>query len=298
MIFSKEKLSIYETGKNIYKLNCIKNEKSNFQLAFYVLPKQKRIALSNLYIFCSYLDDIVDSGTNNNQIEITAKKRRLDWWKSEINKISSYNSSVHNNTSIIFPLKKLIEDYGVPKEYFEILIDGVGKDLTTRQYETFEELLKYCYGVASIVGLMCAYIFGDTSECAREYAINLGYALQLTNIMRDINEDFSRNYIYLPQEDLRKFNYSIDNIREKKYNKNFIDLMQFQHQRVEKYYNFANISLHESFKKEFLPAEIMKNIYYELLQKITMANYNIYPEKIRLHTYKKIFTVAKTILTI
>ena len=290
MLLSKEKLAAYEASENIGEFDYIKSEKSNFKLAFYVLPRQKRIALTNIYIFCSYIDDIVDSGTNT-EAEVKKKQQRLENWKTVFDNMHSIK---HN--SVLFAIKKIIEDYDIPMEYFKILIDGVKRDLFKNRYETFDELLEYCYGVASIVGLICTHIFGNTTQAAKEYAINLGYALQLTNIMRDVSEDFSRNYIYIPQEDLKKFNYSEEDIKEKIHKENFVQLMQLQSQRAKKYYNIANASLKPEFKNIFSPAEIMKNIYYQILTKIIDNNYDVYSKKIKLTSSQKISVVLKTLM--
>jgi len=262
----------------------VKYEKSNFRLAFYFLPKEKYNAILNIYAFFSYLDEIVDSANSEND----KKRERLNWWKNEIDFLYSENYSKNR----LFPLKNIIEKFQIPQEYFTILINGIGKDLEKKQYENFDELLEYCYGVASIVGLFCINIFVDSpkqiDENMKQYAINLGYALQLTNIIRDVYSDSLRGYFYLPKEDLLKFNYSEQDILDCKYNENFVSLMEFQSERAMYFYQIAENFLPKENKNQFKSAEIMKRIYFRLLQKIKRKNFNIFKRKISLSKFEKI----------
>lgn len=293
-IFSYKDIAICEPyTKNIN----IEYSKSNFLPAFYVLPKNKRIAITNIYTLCSYLDNIVDN-TSNQRNEIETKTNRLDWW---INKIHNIYIDKIGNDDFLFikELKEIIKDFSIPEKYFQILINGIKKDLSQRKYNTLENLLDYCFGVASSVGLICIHIFGDTSQTAQNYAVNLGYALQLTNIIRDVETDYKRNYIYLPQEDLKKFSISPDDLQREKYNQNFVNLMEQQYRYAINYYNLAQKYYQELSKKaqkQFNAAEIMKNIYFELLQKIKNQKFNIFNGKIKLSTAKKLLIISKTIL--
>lgn len=270
-----------------------KNEQSNFKFAFYVLEKEKREAIFNIYTFFSYLDDIVDNGNNKSEKEISEKKKRLEWWKNEIQLLYLQEN---NLTPVTKTLKNIIVNFKIPKEYFETLIDGIAKDLTKKEYLTFEELLNYCYGVAAIVGIICTYIFKDTSEVTRKYAINLGYALQLTNIIRDIKEDFARAYIYIPEEDFVKFNYSKYELSQNIYNENFVNLMKYQQARAIEFYEKTEGKLTKKQANKFLAAEIMKNIYFEILKKIEKQKFNIFQDKIKISSANKIYIAIKTIL--
>ena len=270
-----------------------KSEQSNFKFAFYVMEKEKREAIFNIYTFFSYLDDIVDSSNNKSEKEINEKKKRLEWWKNEIQLLYSQEASL---TPVTKTLKNIIVNFKIPKEYFETLIDGIAKDLTKKEYLTFEELLNYCYGVAAIVGIICTYIFKDTSEVTQKYAINLGYALQLTNIIRDIKEDFARGYIYIPEEDFVKFNYSKDELSKNIYNENFVDLMKYQQTRALDFYEKTEGKLTKEQANKFLAAEIMKNIYFEILKKIEKQKFNIFQDKIKISSANKIYIAIKTIL--
>ena len=282
-----DNLASYE---NAYEVNTIiKPPKSNFAYSFSLLPNEERDAINTVYAFCSYIDDIVD-GTPNNSSEVLNKKlMRLQWWEKEIEKL--YN---HRLTSpVLAPFSKVIDRFLIPQEYFFTLIDGVRTDLVKNRYETFDELKDYCYTVASVVGLITIEIFGYKHEETKNYAINLGYALQLTNILRDIKVDKAKNYIYLPLEDLERFNYSEQDIFDEKYNDNFINLMQFETKRNREYYHKARALLRSDERQNIISAEIMDAIYYRLLEKIELNHYNIYGKKIRVSNAHKLLITLK-----
>jgi len=193
-------------------------ENSNFEWSFKMLSKDRRIAMSSLYNLLSYLDNLVDEqlGTNNPAAirNFQNKKiERINFWDKTIDSIYEENYEV---PECLKNLKYIISRFNIPKQYFQQLINGFRRDLTQNRYETFEELKSYAFEVASVVGLISIEIFGYKYESTRNYAINLGYALQLTNIIRDIKADKDRGYIYLPLEDLRKFNYWISKHKELK----------------------------------------------------------------------------------
>jgi phytoene synthase len=268
-------------------------EKSNFAMSFAFLPRDERNAINSVYSFCSYIDDIVDSPTtktNTNQ----RKKDRLDWWEIEIEKIYSNDT----DSAIIHTLTALIQRFSIPKQYFLTLIDGCRRDLFQTRYQTFDELKNYCYGVASIVGLISIEIFGHKYEETKNYAINLGYALQLTNILRDIKADKDRGYIYLPLEDLERFNYSEADLINETYNENFIELMRFEAKRVREYYYKARQSLQPDERITITAAEIMDSIYFRLLEKIELNDYNVFNKKIRVSNSHKLIIALKHWLSI
>jgi phytoene synthase len=156
-------------------------------------------------------------------------------------------------------------------------------DLFQQRYQTFDELYQYCYRVASITGLMCLEIFTYTSPQAREYAINLGLALQLTNILRDLREDAERGRVYLPQEDLRRFGYSEEELQRNVINERFIRLMSFECERAKNYYRKAAECMPEADRATLTAARTMGRIYYGLLRRIENANYDVFHHEIRLH---------------
>lgn len=196
--------------------------------------------------------------------------------------------------STLEPLHMVFKQYNIDYKLVSQLIEGIERDLYQNRYNDFADMLNYCYGVASVVGLICIQLFVDTevkSDNLKHYAINLGYALQITNIMRDIGEDYARNYIYIPQELLKQFNYSERDIKNKVYNQNFFHLMEHLYEKAMQYYDLANEYYIDD--KNLRVAQCMRDIYYKLLQKIKLHNYEIYEKKIRISTVEKIIILLK-----
>lgn len=263
---------------------------TNFFYSFSFLPKDEREAMHRVYAFCRYTDDIVDADPLNNSEDMIRRKReRLMWWRNEVDKCYS-GTSTH---PILLPLSAVVQRFAIPRQYLHVLIDGCERDLIQSRYETFDELKEYCYSVASIVGLMCIEIFGYKYDETKEYAVNLGYALQLTNILRDIRQDKERGRIYLPLEDLQRFDYSQEDLFNEVYNDNFIELMSFQTRRVREYYHKARAALRSDERMTMFAAEIMDAIYYRLLEKIELQNYNVYKKKIAVSTPHKVLIALR-----
>jgi phytoene synthase len=255
------------------------NRKSNFYYSFFSLPRPKRDALETIYTFCRITDDIVDEGENEKEKHIL-----LLQWTEEL-KRSLYGVSRY---TLLNKLASVIQHFNIPIEYFYELIKGMEMDLVSRRYGTFVELEQYCYRVASTVGLICAEVFGYMNEKTKQYAINLGIALQMTNILRDIKADAKRGRIYLPQEDLKKFNYSEEELLNFTYNERFINLMKFECERAHEYFRQAKACLAEEDKPLFTAARTMGNIYYLLLLRIERVRYNVFSKRIRLSSPLKI----------
>ena len=269
-------------------------EKSNFHYSFSFLPRDERRAINTVHAFCSYIDDIVDSTPSNNDKIVRKKMERLTWWDAEIETI--YSGKVLS--PFIAPFATMIKRFDIPKQFFHTLIDGCRRDLIQNRYQTFEELKDYCYSVASIVGLISIEIFGYKYEETKNYAINLGYALQLTNILRDIKFDKDRGYIYLPQEDLDRFGYTEEDLMNENYNDNFVELMRFEAKRVREYYHKARTMLHPDERPTIIAAEIMDAIYYRLLEKIELNEYNVFDKKITVSPVHKFLIAVKHRLSI
>lgn len=276
------------------KVSPPKVERSNFYYSFSFLPREERRAITSIYAFCSYIDDIVDGTPSENQAQINKKMDRLKWWENEIENIYEKNY----NSPMIMPLVAVIKRFGIPKQYFHTLIDGVRRDLVQDRYETFEDLKNYCYSVASIVGLISIEIFGYKYEETKSYAVNLGYALQLTNIIRDIKHDYKRGYIYLPQEEFRQFGYSEEDLKSEKYNEAFIEFMRFQTKRARGYFHTARQYLRPDEKQTIIAAEIMDSIYFRLLEKIELNDFNVFDKKIRVSTAHKLLTALRHWLSV
>jgi phytoene synthase len=266
---------------------------SNFRYAFALLPQDERRGINTIYSFCAYMDDIVDNPENGSDAQ-EIKKKRLKFWENIIHNI--YSGAEKNE--ILEPLIDLVSRFNIPKQYFITLIDGVRRDLLQDRYKNIDELKDYCYGVASVVGLMSIEIFGYKYEETKNYAINLGYALQLTNIMRDVKVDKDRGYVYLPLDDLKKFNYTVDDLFNEVYDERFIALMGYQAQRVREYFHKARQALHPDERATVFPAEIMDAIYYRLLEKIELNDFNVFKEKIRVSRVHKLLIALKHWLSI
>ncbi len=235
------------------------NRRSNFYYSFLLLPKDKRQAILTLYDFCRRTDDIID---NDGQPE--RKSRDLTAWKDELTR--SFDGT--GTSQVLAEVSNLAREFNVQRELFLELIEGVKMDLTTRRYSTFEELYPYCYRVGSTVGLMSIEIFGYRNPEAKQYAVNLGIALQLTNILRDLKSDVENDRIYLPQKDLQQFGYNEEDLLQFKANRSFHDLIRFECARARGFFQTAKSFLKEDDLRSLYPAETMASIYEKLLERI------------------------------
>ena len=266
----------------------VKEEKSNFKISFSFLPQEERAAMNSVYAFCSYIDDIVDKSPDSTAT-IEFKSNRLRWWENIVDLI--YEDKI--TSPVILPLIKVLKRFRIPKQYLITIIDGCRRDLNQQRYETFRELKEYCYSVASVVGLISIEVFGYKYEETKNYAINLGYALQLTNILRDIKADKDRGYIYLPKEDMDKFGYSESDLMNEIYNQNFVELMRFESQRAREYYHKARRLLHPEERITTFAAGIMDEIYFRILEKIELAEYNVFIKRIKVSQVHKLMITFK-----
>ncbi len=259
--------------------------RSNFGLSFLFLSPAQRKAMTTLYAFCRHVDDLTDS----NKLDAQAQ---IDWWRAEIKQLKKGKP----NHPISVELEKIIQQYQIPIRYLDDLLKGVEMDLHKNRYQTFEELYDYCYHVASVVGLMALKIFGTDEKESELYAINLGIALQLTNILRDIDEDLERGRIYLPQEDLHRFGYTDRDLHHRTYNKAFTALMRFETERAKEFYRLAEgYSLTRDWKK-LATAQIMGAVYYALLEEIESFDFAVFEKKIQLGKGKKLKLALSTYL--
>ncbi len=246
---------------------------SNFYYAFLFLPKQKREAIYAVYAFCRLSDDLVDEANAGGDAAAA-----LTRWRKELD-ITFQDSVGH---PVIVAVGQVARRFNIPKVYFEELLNGMEMDLRRSRYATFDELYSYCYRVASVVGLICIEIFGYTNPRVKEYAERLGIAFQLTNIVRDVAVDAKRGRIYLPQDELRQFGYSEDELRAGVYNDAFVELMRFQCERARGYFHSASLALPSEDRRSLLAAEIMRAIYYRLLLRIEQERYNVFQANIAL----------------
>lgn len=255
--------------------------KSSFFYAFNLLPKPKRDAMNAVYAFCRQTDDIIDEGTDSDDI----KYERLRKWRIEFEKALKGNS----NYPLLNKVADIIKQFNIPIEPFFELIVGMEMDLQNKRYFSFDDLVKYCYRVASTVGLMCIEIFGYKNKSTIDYAVNLGLALQMTNILRDVKVDAEKNRIYLPQEDLQEAGYTEKELFDNIYNEKFINLMKKNAKRAHDYFDRANYYLDPNDKGGLFPARAMQHIYFSLLKKIEKKNYDVYSQKISVNKLEKVY---------
>jgi squalene synthase HpnD len=258
---------------------------SNLALSFFCLPPAKRQAMSTFYAYCRIADDIVDE-TGTTEAE---KRRQLKDLRSEIK--SCYEGTPA--TELGFELKEIIREYLIPPQPFLDLLDGVEMDLSKNRYENFEELSLYCYRVASAVGLVSIEIFGFSHPQSKEYAIALGMALQLTNILRDVRLDLDKyNRIYLPQEELRAFGVTEEDLRSDALTSAKKRLFRLQHFRATHYFNKASRLLPATDRSNFIAAELMTEVYHRLLTKIKHKGFNLLASPVKLNKVQKMLAVA------
>ncbi|MGB4851584.1 MAG: presqualene diphosphate synthase HpnD [Ignavibacteria bacterium] len=262
-----------------------KKSKSNFLYSFSLLPKEKNEAINTVYAFCRETDDIVDE----ENADIEKKYSKIREWRDELEKAMVSGDSKY---SLLNNLNTVINKFNIPAEPFFDLINGMEMDLKKNRYNTFNELMEYCFNAASTVGLMSIEIFGYNNPKTKDFAINLGIALQLTNILRDVKADAQKGRIYIPLEDLRRFNYNEKSLMENKYNDEFIRLMKFECDRARYFYREADSQLSREDKGLMFAARIMEHIYFRVLNKIERNNYNVFEEKIRVSKFKKILITA------
>jgi phytoene synthase len=261
-----------------------RSSNTSFYYSFSLLPKPKREAIHAVYAFCRYTDDIVDEDG-----DLSRKIARLRRWRIELGKALRGTSS----STLLNQLSATAKHFKIPVEHFYELFRGMEMDLTKNRYQTFDELHEYCYLVASTVGLMCRNIFGYRNESTRDYAVNLGIALQLTNILRDIKDDAKRGRIYVPLEDLRRFGYREEDLLTFRYTPEFRNLMQFECQRAQEYFERAKAALKNEDKRFFFAARIMSSIYSHILRRIETADYNVFDRRISISKFFKLLITLR-----
>jgi phytoene synthase len=257
---------------------------SNFYYAFLFLPRRKREAMYALYAFCRTVDDAVDQGGGSPGDQ----RRVLAEWRAELRR--AYQG--RPTQPIAVRLAEVIRDFPIPREHLEAILDGVEMDIDKRRYASFEELYEYCYRVAAAVGLASIEIFGYSDLRARDYAVNLGIALQLTNIMRDLKTDAERGRIYLPLDELRRFGYAEDDLIRGRYSQAYFELMRFQADRTHAYYRAARAALPRADRRRLAAAEIMGVIYRALLRAIEARRFRVFERRIRLSTSRRLALAA------
>ena len=248
---------------------------TNFYYSFLVLPPDKRRAIVAVWDFCRAVDDAVDQPAAGGGA--ASRGHEIARWRSELDRC--YGAG-RPETEQGRNLRPLIDRFGLPRQPFDDIVDGVAMDVTVRRYETFDDLHPYCLRVASAVGLVCIEIFGYRDPATRDYAIALGVALQLTNIVRDVAADLRRDRVYLPQEDLRRFGVAdrdlgggpTERVRA---------LLAFECDRARSFYARSKKALPAGDARRLVAAEIMSGVYFAILRRIERRGYDVFSEVVR-----------------
>jgi phytoene synthase len=259
----------------------------SFYFASRFLPKNKRQDTYNIYAFCRLTDNLAD---DTDDWELAKRLDLINSWQTEV--ANCFETGKTDNL-ILQATYATILKYQMPQQYFLDLITGVKSDLTKTSFETYEELDKYCYLVAAIPGLMMTYILGFTDKKALEYATEFGKAMQITNILRDLKEDLTRGRIYLPHQDLVKFNYFETDLKSQKVNANFKELVKFYIQKARKMYKNGYNGLQYLTPQSRFCAKLCGLVYSAILIKIEKQHYDIFTKRASTTTLEKLVMVIK-----
>ena len=294
---------ILHTVDSITPMHCTFDEcrdyTRNFAKSFYfssfLLPKEKRAAAYAVYTFCRYADNIVDGSVMTSAENIREKFNELNSFLDEVYHVLDENINSPDIKQVIpshinrSAFAQTVIKYKIPRKYFHDLIEGVCMDTEHKRYNTFAELENYCYKVASVVGLIMTEIFGYTHKAALPYAVYLGKAMQLTNILRDIKEDYRMGRIYLPAEELKCFEYSEDDIARGNMNESFAMMMRFNIDRARAYYELSTHGFpYLTNDGSRTTVVLMYKIYSRILNEIEAYGYDVYSDRRFVSTAEKL----------
>jgi 15-cis-phytoene synthase len=258
-----------------------RRSRSNFYYAFLTLPRPRRDALYAVYAFCRTVDDVADLGGDP-----ATQRAELGRWREDVARCFEPGPAPAH--PIARQLAAAVRAYPIPRAALEAIIEGCEMDLARVRFETAEELYPYCHRVASAVGLCCIEIFGYTDPRAREYAVHLGTALQLTNILRDVGADARDGRVYLPQQDLRAFGVSEADLVAGRHDERFVKLMEHQAARARQFYAAAAGAYPSVDARSLIAAQIMGGIYRALLEEIEARRFAVFGPRITLPARRKV----------
>jgi phytoene synthase len=263
---------------------------TSFYYSFLVLPVAKRRAIVAVWDFCRAVDDAVDEvapesqrGSMLSEEARALAAKSLAGWRAELHEIYGGTPTTPQGRA----LQPFVHRFNLPQLQFEALIDGVEMDLSYHRYPNFEILLQYCHRVASSVGLICVEIFGYRHQAARDYAVNLGVALQLTNIIRDVAVDLKKGRVYLPLDDMHWFQVTEAELRAGVVTPRIRQLLRYQCRRARDYYRLAAEHLPPKDRGSLVAAEIMGAIYFGILRRIERARYDVFSAVIRVPRWRR-----------
>jgi len=258
---------------------------SSFYYSFLFLPPPRRRAITAFYAFCREVDDVVDECT-----DLDVARTKLAWWRTEVAVL--YEGKAKHPVALA--LAALLPEFNIEQARLHEIIDGMEMDLTQHRYADFSALQKYCYRVASVVGLVSAEIFGHSHPDTLKYAENLGMAFQLTNIIRDVGEDARRDRIYIPVDELARFNVTAADIMHARHSEAFVQLMQFQVERALNYYRDAMSFLPQQDRRAQRPGLVMAAIYRTLLEEIRADGMQVLNQRTSLTPLRKLWIAWRT----
>jgi 15-cis-phytoene synthase len=265
-----------------------KKSASNLTLGFLFLPQNRRDGMSALYAFCREVDDVADE----DQVPVEKRREQLAAWREDVRRASENGTP---QFAVNRELQSIIREFHLPFGLFDELIQGCEMDLQKTRYENYEQLELYCYRVASVVGLLSIEIFGYRNPASRDYAIYLGKALQLTNILRDVRTDAERGRIYLPQSELARFKVSEQEILNFEYSDRFRNLAESVAERAKKFYQMARETLPAEDRRSMVAAELMGSVYWRLLRKLERQQFNVFgPKPTRLSKGQKLLLIFRS----
>jgi phytoene synthase len=261
--------------------------KTSFYYSFLVLPREQRQAIVAVWDFCRAVDDAVDESPADSD---PAGREAVQSWRAEL---SRCYDGLAPGTPQGQRLQPFIARLDLPRQAFEDVIDGVAMDLDTTRYQTFADLFEYCRRVASAVGLICIKIFGCTNNRARDYALNLGVALQLTNILRDIPDDLARGRVYLPIDDLAAHGCTVEDLARGVVTEPVRRLLAFECARAREFYQRAIAARPDEDRRRLVAAEIMRAVYFETLRRIERHGYDVFTARVRVRRPMQAFIALK-----
>lgn len=261
-----------------------------FYFASFFLGKEKRSACYTLYAFCRYIDDLVDEQANTgDSVNERGIRRTVERWRAELDGVYAGEGG---RSPVMIAWADVLGRYDIPRELPDLLIEGCMSDLRPCvRYETFDQLYDYCYKVASVVGLMTSRIFGYENPEAEARAVDLGIAMQLTNILRDIGEDEQNGRIYLPQRELEEFNLSERTLRERQVTPEFREFMRFQIGRARAYYRSANLGIPMLSRESRMTVRLMSHNYSRILEEIEGNGYDVFSRRASVPFRSKLWSV-------
>jgi len=261
---------------------------SNLALAFVLLPKAKRDGMSALYAFCREVDDVADDEAR----PVAERREQLAAWRADVRRACGTETP---QFTVNRELQPVIHEYHLAYEHFDALLQGVEMDLDIQRYPDYDQLELYCYRVASVVGLLSIEVFGYQNSACRDYAVCLGKALQLTNILRDVRSDAERGRIYLPLSELARFKVSPEEILRREYSPRFFELANSVAQRARHFYRLAHKTLPPGDRRSMVAAELMGSVYWRLLRKLEQQRFNVFgPELTRLNKGQKALLILRS----